>query len=171
MNRAFDKAKEIENRFGNDPVQVAEKLGLSVLEEDLEGRLREVYFGDSIVIRRDLADTEKRELVAHAIGHHLLHAGNHLSIQRRVYSFGNYHERQANVFAAFLLMPEKELNARLYEGITTAELSEAFQVSESLAEFRLKLRAALCMRELPQKEHDHAEKMVSTGSRSDQKGY
>jgi len=142
MRRAIEEAKKIHGRYGTDVTLITEELGLSVIEEDLEGRLREVYFGDSIVIRRDLPEAEKRELIAHAIGHHLLHAGNHLAMQNRVYSFGNYHERQANVFVAFLLMPEKELEDRLYEGIATAELADAFEVNESLAEFRLKLRTA-----------------------------
>lgn len=145
MRRAIDKAKEIENRFGCDPFVVAEKLGLAVLEEDLKGRLREVYFGDSVVIRRDLLSSEKRELVAHAIGHHLLHAGNHLSMQNRVYSFGNYHERQANVFAAYLLIPEDKLGGSLYEGIVASELAERFDVGEDLVRFRIKLEESLSL--------------------------
>ncbi len=143
MRRAIDKAKETQGRFGTEPALVAEELGLRVIEENLAGRLREVYFGDSIVIRRDLLDPEKRELVAHAIGHHLLHAGNHLSMQNRVYSFGNYHERQANVFAAFLLMPDEQLEDLLYDGVTPSELADAFGVSDQLVEFRLKVRAAV----------------------------
>lgn len=143
MRKAIDKAREIEDRFGNDPFIVADKLGLAVLEEDLEGRLREVYFGDSIVIRRDLPSSEKRELVAHAIGHHLLHAGNHLSMQRRVYSFGNYHERQANVFAAYLLVAAEELVGALRTNASCSEIAEQFGVTEELADFRMKLHRAV----------------------------
>src|SRR3990172_8155793 len=126
MRTAIDRANETYRKYGNYLHKLCNSLGLILIEEDLEGRLKEVYFGDSIVIRRDLPYPEKRELVAHAIGHHLMHAGNHLSMQERVYSFGNYHERQANVFAACLLLPEDKLQEALYPDVPIAELAEKF---------------------------------------------
>jgi len=123
MRTAIDRANEIYSKHGNHLHKLCSSLGLMLIEEDLGGRLKEVYFGDSIVIRKDLAYPEKRELVAHAIGHHLMHSGNHLSMQKRVYSFGNYHERQANVFAACLLMPEEKLQEELYPDIPNEKVS------------------------------------------------
>ena len=141
MRIAIEKAKEIYNQYGNDLFRISEAFDLTIIEEELKGRLKEVYFGDSIVIRKDLSEEEKRELIAHALGHHLMHAGNHLSMQNRVYSFGNYHERQANVFAAYLLITTKELENNLYPEIMPSDLAQKFEVTEKFIEFRLKLRS------------------------------
>lgn len=143
MQRAIQKAKETYNKYGNDLEFITDELGLLVIEEPLKGRLKEVYFGDSIVVRRDLPKTEKRDLIAHAIGHHLMHAGNHWSQQKRVYSFGNYHERQANVFAVFLLVPEILFENHIKNKSAVHEIAAAFDIPENTAKLRMKLYASL----------------------------
>lgn len=140
MREAIHKAEGIYERFGNDLSGLADALGLIVLEEDLAGRLSEIYFGDAIVLRRDLPRAVKRELTAHAIGHHVMHAGNHLKLEDNTYSFGNYHEKQANVFAAWLLIPEHELTDELERGTALPDLSHRFGVTDELMMFRLQIR-------------------------------
>lgn len=139
MKRIIDKANRIYESYGNDLDAITESLGLSVMYEKLAGRLREVYIKESnaIVIRSDLSCREQRELIAHALGHHLLHAGNHLSMQKRVYSFGNYHEKQANVFAACLLMPSEEFEIYVKASPRIDEIANHFQVMEDLARLRI----------------------------------
>lgn len=141
MKRVIEKANRIRGQHGNDLDQIAESLGLNVIPQKMEGRLREFYFRGSIVISDDLSPREKRELVAHAIGHHLLHAGNHLAMQKRIYSFGNYHEKQANVFAACLLMPLADLNSFIANRSRIDEIANHFQVREDLVRLRLKIWA------------------------------
>ena len=140
MRTAIKKANEIYAKYGNNLPLICKELGLEVIEDNLEGRLKEVYFGDSIVIKKDISKEEKKELIAHAIGHHIMHAGNHLSQQKKIYSFGNYHERQANSFASYLLIPEHKLDRRLYDGDKSHELAEYFEVPEKLINYRLKLK-------------------------------
>lgn len=142
MRRAMRQAEGVRKHFGGDPERIARALGLLVLEEELTGRLEEIYFGDAIVLRRALPEPVKRELIAHAIGHHVMHAGNHLTLETRTYSFGNYHERQANVFAACLLVPEEELQAKIEAGRPLPDLSQDFEVTDELLLFRLQLREA-----------------------------
>lgn len=142
MYVAIQKAKETYEKYGNDLNEVCETLGLGILEQDLRGRLKEIYYGDYIAIRKDLRESEKRELIAHALGHHLLHAGNHYSIQKRKYTFGNLHEKQANVFSAYFLMPKRKLDNRLKGGDRPDEIAEHFGVTEDLVNLRLKLRLA-----------------------------
>ena len=137
MKRVIKLANRILSDYGTDLDQIAESLGLNVMQEKLEGRLREFYVPGSIVISEDLSKKEKRELVAHAIGHHLLHAGNHLSMQKRIYSFGNYHEKQANVFAACLLIPIKKLMRMISNKARVDEIAEYFGVREELVRLRL----------------------------------
>lgn len=142
MRRAVQQAEKVYRTFGRDLGRIASDLDLLVLEEPLVGRLREIYFGDAIVIRADLPGTEKRELLAHAIGHHLMHAGNHFTLQNRIYSTGNYHEKQADVFAAFLLVPEAELAPKLEVGRSIPDLATDFAVTDELLALRLQLRHA-----------------------------
>lgn len=141
MNRAIKQANIIRETHGNDLDQIAQSLGLNVILQKMEGRLREFYFSGSIVINESLSNREKRELVAHAIGHHLLHAGNHLAMQKRIYSFGNYHEKQANVFAACLLMPLESLSGFISNKSRIDEIANHFQVREELVKMRLKIWA------------------------------
>jgi Zn-dependent peptidase ImmA (M78 family) len=140
MKTAVQTAEGIYAKFGNDLERIISELGLIVLEEELAGRLSEVYFGDAIVVRRDLPRAVKRELIAHAIGHHLMHAGNHLTLQDHTYSFGNYHEKQANVFAAWLLVPEHTLTKKLEAGRSVPDLAHDFGVTDELMLFRLQIR-------------------------------
>jgi Zn-dependent peptidase ImmA (M78 family) len=143
VKHVIEKANRIYEKFGSDLDQITESLGLVVMYEKLAGRLREVYVGqsNSIVIRSDLPKREKRELVAHAVGHHLLHAGNHLAMQKRIYSFGNYHEKQANVFAACLLIPLASLLRLMNERARIDEMAVHFGVREELVRLRLKIWA------------------------------
>lgn len=139
MRIAILKAKEIYENYGNDLKVICREFDLEVLEEALEGRLKEVYFGDSIVIRENLPEEEKKELIAHAVGHHLMHAGNHIALQNNIYSFGNYHERQANTFAACLLIPKKLLHEKISKRLLCHELAEHFDVTERLVVYRIKI--------------------------------
>jgi len=144
MRRAFEKAKEVVRSYRTtEPAVIADELGICVLEEELTGRLREIYFGDSIVIRIDLSPEEKREVLAHALGHHLMHLGNPLAMQKRVYSFGNHHEHQADAFAACLLVPEGKLEDQIRAGEGFWEIAQNFRVTEQLLTLRLKIRAAM----------------------------
>ena len=143
MKHVIDKANKIHETFGSDLDKITDSLGLVVIYEKLAGRLREVYIkeSDTIVIRSDISNREQRELVAHAVGHHLLHAGNHLAMQKRIYSFGNYHEKQANVFAACLLIPFSKLSRLIAGKPRIDEIADYFQVREQLVRLRLKIWA------------------------------
>ena len=154
MNRVIDKANEIYRQYGNDLDEITQSLGLSVISEEMEGRLTEFYVPGMIAVNSRLSSRKQRELIAHAIGHHLMHAGNHLAMQKRIYSFGNYHEKQANVFAACLLMPSEEFQKHLKGRPRTDEIANHFQVTEELVRLRLLVwvnfeKLALPMRDAP----------------------
>lgn len=142
MQIAMSKAHKARTSLGGDIFVALEASGLRVLSRPLAGRLREVYFGDCIVLSDRLSARERRELAAHALGHHLLHAGNQWHQQGQTYSRANYQERQADVFAAFYLVPEPELAAALEDDRAPHVLAERFQLPESFVRFRLRLHAA-----------------------------
>lgn len=139
MKKVIERANRIYEQFGNDLDRITKSLGLTVLYEKMEGRMKEVYFRGLIVIREDLPQKEKRELIAHAIAHDLLHAGNHMAMQKRIYSFGNYHEKQANIFAACLLMPTEDFEAIVKNKPRIDEIANHFQVMEELVRLRIKI--------------------------------
>ena len=139
-NLAVEKANEvIKKHKTNNPEEILKILKVEVLDLPLAGRLKEMYFEDHVVLKSDLSNQERRQLLAHALCHHLYHAGNHLTIKNRMYSYGNYHEKQADVFAAYLLMPEEEFEKIIDEEITIYDLAERFDVLPYFVKFRMGL--------------------------------
>ena len=94
---------------------MVESQGLQVVSWDLEGEVQEVKFKTWIAVRRQAPEPWKRFLVAHAVGHHLLHAGNQLAFRRLMIGGDTKQERQADEFAWYLLTDELGL-ARVASG-------------------------------------------------------
>ena len=138
MSLALQRAKQVINTYqSNDPYLISEELGISVIEATLAGRLKELYFGDHIILRNNLSTNEKRHYLAHALGHHFLHTGNYLFFNNHRHFQNTKEELQAEEFAAHLLIPDQELNPML--DWHPADLAEYFQVSEELITLRLKI--------------------------------
>ncbi|MCL5291220.1 MAG: ImmA/IrrE family metallo-endopeptidase [Actinobacteria bacterium] len=135
MNVAIAKAKEVFGLYGNDLDKVLDKLGIQAVDAPLAGRLKELYFGDVIVLKEGLSEAERRELIAHALGHHFLHAGNHLAASKGAYSWDKFQERQADVFAAYLLIPKIQTDKAF-------KMAEKNNITEKFAAYRLKLATA-----------------------------
>ena len=139
-NGAVQKADQVIDRYKtNDPEKILKKLGIDVLDVPLAGELKEAYFKDHVVLKIGLERPERRQLLAHALCHHLMHVGNHLKLQGRRYSYGNFHEKQADVFAAFLLMPESEFEKLAGDNLSIYDLAEKFDVLPHFAKFRIDL--------------------------------
>ena len=90
---------------GGDLAPLLSELGLEVIPWRFTGRVREVIFEGAIGIDDALPETWKRWLTAHAIGHHLLHTGASLYLASRQWVNRVKAERQAEEFAAGLLVP------------------------------------------------------------------
>jgi len=152
MKWIIKKAEEIRKKYGTDDLEeLAEKLGAEVVEEKLGRIIKEAYFKDLkvIVIDPDLHPYKKRHLIAHALAHHLFHQKrkanyflddkddftNRLKVREK--------EREAEVFAAYLLIPEDKLKEILTQEWVKEhpnpipELAEEFQVSENFMRKRL----------------------------------
>jgi site-specific recombinase XerD len=72
-----------------------------------------------------------RELTAHALGHHFLHAGNQLfSLNRTDLQRTLSQEREAHEFAFHLLVPEEELRACFTQRMGLTGMADHFQVTE-----------------------------------------
>ena len=142
MRKALKRAREIlqQCNLSSAPInldKIIEQEGLSLDDWHFAGRINEAYLGDSIGIKNTALPIKKRELVAHALGHHFLHAGNHLYFETHDQFITFKQEHEAQCFAAELLIP-----TLILEPIKTwpaHELAEHFSVTEELIKFRLKL--------------------------------
>lgn len=99
------------------------KLKAQIFETSLfnETEIKEVYFPDlkTIAIASDLHPYQRKYLIAHGLGHHLFHRKNSRGYIRLHEEglFGSKKmgkieigrkERQADLFAAYLLIPEEK---------------------------------------------------------------
>jgi Zn-dependent peptidase ImmA (M78 family) len=131
IDRIIEKASSIYSQYGSDNLDlVAEKLGASVYGLLEAEHLKEAYFPErkAIAIKPGLPSYERRYLIAHALGHHLFHRDEtsrdylrlHLkhSDARSTQDSAEIArlEDEADLFAAFLLVPDSKLRPRLEEG-------------------------------------------------------
>jgi Zn-dependent peptidase ImmA (M78 family) len=155
MRHIIEKAKEIRRKYGVDDLEfVAGKFGAEVVEQPLGTIIKEAYFKDEgvIVIDPNLHPYKKRHLIAHGLAHHLFHRNRRVNyfIDDKDDFFKSLKvkemEREAEIFAAHLLIPEEKLNALLKEDWIKEspdpipELAEEFQVSPHFMKKRLNLR-------------------------------
>jgi Zn-dependent peptidase ImmA (M78 family) len=156
------KAEALLTRFKEPPIPVnaiAQSLGLDVEPADLSDNISGVLVvsGDGGVIgfNRTHALVRQRFTVAHECAHFVLHRSEgSLFIDKRYRAFfrdarsgrgTDSRERDANTFAAALLMPEAMVRraAKAYEfelgdeGGPIADLADAFQVSTQAMTYRL----------------------------------
>lgn len=146
-------AVEIVGRFlYTVPVDVramAAALDLRIAEADLgtaSGKIERDPFDPEdffITVNGAHAEVRKRFTIAHEIAHFVLHRDligdgildNALYRDARI---GDQKERQANRYAARLLMPAALVRRSWDEGaVTAAELARRFQVSVAVAEIRM----------------------------------
>ena len=106
--RAHDLAISVREAFAvraiptdEDLEHVLDGLQIDVVERELPGDFTEVLSERVVVLQPGLPRAERRWLIAHAIGHTLLHAGVQTRIMKEVRW---QQERQADLFAGFLLM-------------------------------------------------------------------
>ena len=134
MNRAQRRTLELRRALGLrgrvDAEEVANHLGLEVKPWPLRV-LKEMGIGDVICVARRLDPVWRRWVTAHAIGHRLLHPGNHLWIRLHT-GLAQRFEREAEDFARALLVDAREAKA---VGLTQSwEVAEHFGVPGELVQ-------------------------------------
>jgi len=140
-----------ENGIDTAPLDVerlADALGLVVLYESLDesisGYLEKSLQGWKIGVSAYQHPTRQKFTIAHELAHYVLHRDMQAKFEdepfaRRTGS-GNQMERDADQFAAELLMPEKEFKDAIDKGINTlTALSAIFGTSMMAVRYRAKL--------------------------------
>jgi Zn-dependent peptidase ImmA (M78 family) len=123
------------NGVRDPPVDVrviAEQAGLQVLETDLgavDGRLRRIQGQWVVEVNTDRSRTNQRFTIAHELGH--------LKLGHESCGGEQVQERQANVFAAELLMPLPLLKEALRAVRRLTGLARLFAVSPEAMRIKL----------------------------------
>ena len=134
-------------------VDVVSTLNLSLIRaarEPFQSEAALIPLGDShaIVLRGTGDERRRRFTIAHEIGHFVLHA-DRVAPERggKVNQAGRAQEREADAFAAELLMPEHLVRQAVLEvGADSARLAGRFEVSEQAMSVRLR-RLGLAVRQ------------------------
>ena len=158
IRRIIQKAKALYEKYGSKEIDfVVEKLGAEIYENPATKNIKEVYYPElrAIAIKPNLHPYERKYLIAHALSHHLFHRTDlfrdYISLHEKGI-FGNRElgrfeiatkEREADIFAAYFLIPEEKLKLILEEEWlrkslnSIPQLAEKFQVPKELIRKRL----------------------------------
>lgn len=123
----------------NDPYQLAECLNIIVLISDLDESIRGYfhYFKRNkiININSKLSDKDKRIVLAHELGHAVLHPRlNIIFMEHNTYFVKSKYEYEANKFAAEILVPDDLLST--YPEYTIQQISCLEGIPEYLIELK-----------------------------------
>ena len=129
--------KQLVKKHGtNDPVEIANQKNILLLYEDFKSILG--YFNASrriamIHVNRNISDVLQRFVIAHELGHLLLHPKVNVPFLRSntLCSIDRI-EREANEFAAELLIPDE----LLLEGYTVSQAAAASGVPPEIAHLK-----------------------------------
>ena len=132
MSRAHQRGsalrRELDLRGPVDAEAVANDLGLTVQRRSLRV-LEEMRLENYVAIADRLEPQWRRWVLAHAIGHCLLHAGNYLCLRWHT-DLARALEREAEDFAGGLLVDAEEVIA---QGLVTSwEVAEHFGVPDEM---------------------------------------
>lgn len=146
-----DLIADLKERYGADeerpdPVALAEAMGVRVRYFPLGGLkgfylvLNDIPF---IAIDRDLPEALRDVVCAHELGHHLFHreeASRVVFNDYEIYRMENRFERDANLFAALLLIPDRvvrEFRRPENRGLSIREAARLHETTEELFAIRL----------------------------------
>lgn len=137
-----EKVKQLQQRYQTScPYQIAEHLKIHVLHHDLHPEIRGFYKYDRrnryIVINNNLDETYQRVVCAHELGHAILHSRANTPFMRKNTLFSiDKLEREANTFAAELLIPDDALYC--CEQPTSYDISARYEVPVELVKLKFK---------------------------------
>lgn len=127
----YRKANEIAKQAGTrNPMNVASDIGIEIYWKNNMSRLLAFYTvinkRRSIVVNDRLEEYMLRMVVAHEIGHDILHraeAKKGAMQEFEIFDMKNTLEYEANVFAAHLLLDTKEIMEMAHDGVDVASIA------------------------------------------------
>lgn len=136
VNRLVKKYKT------RDPFEIAEMMKINVCYHEL-GNLKGYYFYQSkfryIVINKNIKEELFPIICAHELGHDRFHqsfATNDPIREFSLFDMKSKPEREANIFAAELLIPDKTIMALFKEDCTYANVAAELKMPIELVDFK-----------------------------------
>lgn len=144
-----DTAEKITIEYGTrNPFRLCRDMDIILLFQALgteKNSVKGFYFESNrirtITINSDLPEELQRIIAAHELGHAVLHRSEKVHSFNELWLFdeATAMEREANLFAAELLIDDEELLEVLREGSTFFEAASSLRVPMELLEFKLRL--------------------------------
>ncbi len=137
MNKINQKVKQLILEYDTaDPYEICDKLGVIVtyqnLPESVNGFTVKMNGIQFIVINDVLNLSEKRLTTAHELGHILLHNGtNSIELSINTSFCVSKYEREADLFAVFLLMYAESSEFDGLECITAEDISNIIHMPKN----------------------------------------
>lgn len=135
--------KLIQTYQTRDPFQLVLACNIKLLYADLGhvGGFYQYYKRSKLItINQNLNEQQQREVCAHELGHALLHPKqNKFFLHQNTYQNSNKLEREANLFAACLLIDENDTREFLQQGATIDYISSVTGVTPPLVEERIRM--------------------------------
>ena len=125
----------------SDPFKLARALGIEVMICDIGSRLGcYMYLKRSkcIWINESLEGNERTFVMAHEVGHAILHPKENCYFLRNQTLLNTKIEREANTFAVEFLIPDDVILEAKANGYTVDQLSRILGYEKELIELRLK---------------------------------
>ncbi len=127
----------------SDPYELADYLNIIVLIDNLDESIRGYfhYFKRNkiIHINSKLSDKDKRIVLAHELGHAVLHPRlNIIFMEHNTYFVKSKYEYEANKFAAELLIDDCDIKDIRYE--SASYIAATLGVNEELVKYKIILK-------------------------------
>lgn len=149
----YKKAKKVmKNVYSRQPILLANELGITIVHSpnlgntNVKGFFTIIRKIPTIIISDSLDEVMERVVIAHEIGHSVLHRklGKQQGLQEfELFSLKNEIEYEANVFAAHVLIDEDELLEYLHMNYTIEAIAKITETHESIVLIKIKEMIAL----------------------------
>ena len=130
-----------------DPFRLAGERGIEIMMRDdfdrLKGAFSLMLNVPFIFINNNLSDEMKRIVCAHELGHAMLHRKlcrqkkNQTIYEYEIFDIRNSTEYEANIFAANLLIDEREMNEYMSYGYDIVQTARAMNLNVNLLLIKL----------------------------------
>lgn len=146
MNEAVKAAnKLIRTHEERNPEKLARRLGIWIKStpfKEQKGVYTIINRQPIIFVKDDITSAMRSMVIAHELGHHMLHRGE---LKKRAkfqehnifYADNNHMEYEANLFAAQLMLPDDEILEYLYQGYSVSQIARAMRSNVNLVALKI----------------------------------
>lgn len=131
IEKAVDK---LVNKYNTvSPKELCDFMNIRIIKCDLPNNINGFFMNNRgqiiIVIDNDLNDVIKNKVIAHELGHIVLHNNlNIASLKLNTYMYPQKFEKEADIFATYLLLKNENINYD-YDSMTIDNISSLIGIS------------------------------------------